>query len=305
MFLFGKNRKNQVCAYDVKDVNTDYRFWFNRLTNICLNMFEWHNLPNNLDGREIELNLILKGYAVLFVKNHKFHCTSDTYLYGENENYDFDKFGYANIVLGSQSNIELNGATNEIIYNCKLHSNIFGVPVDGGLMDYIGHYARLLADVSSTIDNSLVNNRATSFPVAKNDRVKDSIDLFFKKLVKGEYGIISDDSVLEFFQNVPRINGGNRNDLDSLIDTKERIIELFFKGIGVQYRVVKRAIMTENEIDSDSQYLLVSVDDMLKERENSVKRFNEKFNLNVSVTKNPVFEYKGGDDSETEKVQNL
>ena len=63
--------------------------------------------------------------------------------------------------------------------------------------------------------------------------------------------------------------------------------------------------MTENEIDSDSQYLLVSVDDMLKERENSVKRFNEKFNLNVSVTKNPVFEYKGGDDSETEKVQNL
>ena len=48
--------------------------------------------------------------------------------------------------------------------------------------------------------------------------------------------------------------------------------------------------MSEEEVESDEQVLLISLDDMLKSRQEGIKRFNETYGLDVSVKINPKFD---------------
>ncbi len=51
----------------------------------------------------------------------------------------------------------------------------------------------------------------------------------------------------------------------------------------------KKAQMNEEEVESDEQVLLISLDDMLKSRREGIELLNEKLGFNVSVDINKKF----------------
>lgn len=268
--------------YDVADVENGYNYWFNKLLLRCLSIFKYDGLPDSLPQREIELNLLLTGHCVVFVKNGKLY-TNPTSIYGSEDSayYYPTKAIYANPKLKSD-NLTI-GGNCEIIYNNPLQDNIFYLPADGGMLTFIQRYARQLADIESSINIYTVNTRLLSYPTASNDNVKSSIERLLDKVKLGFSGVISDTAIIEQFRNVD-INRSNVKDgINDLLIARDKILEMFYRDIGVKFYNPKKAQVSEEELESNDQLLLISTKDMLDTRREGIERVNNHWGINITV----------------------
>lgn len=286
-----KNRKALNCAmesmYSVNDVTQGYNYWFWKLANICLDIFKYENLPDSLPQREIESNLIFTNHCVIFPKKSEL-VTAVTSIYGYDKYYTPTKYTYAQAVLGSKSNQSIKD--HVIIYNSSLKDNVLNLPCDGSLLTFIQRYARQLADIESTINTYIVNMRLVSLPVATNDSTRASLLKFFDKLALGEREVISDKPIIDSFRNIEITSKITNDTLTDLLQCRDKILEMFYRDIGVKFRNNKRGNMTEKEVESDTQVLLISLDDLLKCRKEGIEDLNTKYGLNVKVSINPRFD---------------
>lgn len=277
--------------YDVSDVNISYNYWFTQLLRFCVGIFQWDNIPDTAEfsARDIELLLLLTGHAYIFMREGKMY-TLDTSIYDFDVNYQPTNFVYANPVIGSRQG-KIDAPYGDIIYNSPLKDNILGLPVDGSLRSFLGHYARQLADISSSINIYAVNSRIVDYPIAKNDSMKKSLINFFNKRKIGQSAIIwQNDEILDAFGSVPRSNRTTPDTLKDMIDAEDRMLEKFYRDIGIKFRLNKQAQINTEEVESDEQLLLISVDDMLKCRKEGIEKINEKLGSNISVKINPKYD---------------
>lgn len=285
--------------YDVADVAEGFTYWSWKLLNICLDIFEYENLPESLPNREIESNLMLTGHCFVFPYKGEL-VTTVTSIYGFDKYYNPTKATYAQAVLGSRSNINIEDYA--IIYNSSLRDNVLNIKSDGSLLTFIQRYARQLADIESTINIYMTNMRLTSIPVATNDNIKGSIRKFFDMLSLGKKEIVVDTPIIESFRQVDITTKHTNDTLTDLLLCRDKILEMFYRDIGVKFRNNKRANMTESEVESDNQVLLISLDDMLKQRERGVAEVNNKYGTNITVSINERFKVKEVVNNDTETV---
>ena len=287
------NRKEMTMIldsmYNANDVELNYKFWFTQLLSITMSMFKWENLPDSISGREIELELQLTGHCVLYYVRDKL-LTSCTNIYGFDDYYQPTNFIYAQPKQGN-GNRAIDSKTATIIYNNILKDNLDGFPIDSSLRSYISYYARQLSDISSTINIYTVNSRITDYPVAKNDKVKASLEKFFDLFRLGKHAIVTTDNelALSVFDVKDKGHNNTSDTLINYIDASDRMLENFYRGIGVKFKNSKRAQVNVEETQADEQVLVVSVADMLRERQKGVKILNNKFGLNVTVDLNDEF----------------
>ena len=61
------SRKRKVGYWESSWLNNrTYQYYYNRLTELAISMFEWQNLPDSVDARFLELSLFATGMAVFF-----------------------------------------------------------------------------------------------------------------------------------------------------------------------------------------------------------------------------------------------
>lgn len=287
--------------YSVADVKTGFNYWFWKLLNICISMFDYIGLPSTLPQREIELNLILTNHCVVFTGKNAELLTASTNIYGFDVYYNPTEAVYANPLL-TYKKLSI-GQNCEIIYNNNLKDNVNYIPSDSSLKSFIYRYSRMLADIESTINIYTVNNRLTSYPVASDDRTANSIKSFFKKLRGGHNAIISDDSIIQQFRNID-INRTNIHDgINDLLMARDKILEMFYRDIGVKMYNPKKAQVTEEEVEVNNQLLLISKEDMLKERKEGVERVNDMFGTSIDVKINDRFNIDFQSNEKTEEVE--
>lgn len=293
-----KMQKDFDSLYDVADVKTGYQYWYFKLINILLDMFTWKNLPEGLSSREIELNLIMTGHAVILPKKDGTLFTPLTSLYGYDEYYQPTHAVFANPVVVQAHQYKI-GEECSVIYNNKLKDSLYYIKSDGGLNTFVKRYARLLADIESTIDIYSVNARLTSFPVANDGNVMESLKLFFKKLALGKRAIISDNSIIEEFRNVD-INRSNIKDgLNDLLIARDKVLEQYFREIGVKMYNSKKAQVTDDEVDANTQLLLISKDDMQVARDEGADMTNDLFGTDMIPELNPKFDIREVENNDT------
>lgn len=299
-----KMQKDFDTLYDVADVKLGYNYWYFKLFNILLDLFEYDNLPQGLPQREIELNLLMTGHAVVLSKKDGGLFTPMTSLYDFDEYYQPTRAVFANPVVKSALSYTI-GKDCEIIYNNKLQDSLYYIKADGGLNTFVKRYARQLADVESTLNIYTVNARLTSYPVANDGNVMESLKLFFKKLTLGKRAIISDNSIIEEFRNVD-INRSNIGDgVNDWLIARDKILEQFYRDLGVKMYNPKKAQVTDDEVESNTQLLLISTDDMLKEREAGIERVNDMFGTNIVVRLNPKYNIEEVDNNDKSQDTNL
>ena len=63
-----KMNKYLKTMYDVSDVRRGYDYWYFKLLDLIMNMFEYRNLPAGISKRDLELNLIITGHATIIAK---------------------------------------------------------------------------------------------------------------------------------------------------------------------------------------------------------------------------------------------
>ena len=280
------SQKNIDRIYKVNDVTVGFRYWFWKLFNLLQEMFVYQGLPDTLPAREIEINLLLTGHCIIF--DHDFDIiTANTNIFGYDLYYRPTKATYANPEIDSDT-LTI-GDDCEIIYNNSLMDNVSYIPCDASLNTFIARYARQLADIEATINIDMVNNRIVSFPVASNVGVMQSLISFFKKWRNGESSIITDDNIIQEFRNVDIAAKQTKNGINDWLIARDKILEQFFREIGVKMYQPKKAQVSEDEVTANNQLLLISHDDMLKCRQEGIKRVNDHYGLNITVSLNDKF----------------
>lgn len=290
------NNVNQL--YDVASVPSGFDYWFNKILNLVSNMIIYENTPDTLPSRELEYQAILTNHASVFeVKNNLY--TTYTTLYNFDAYYNPTNFNYAQPVLGSGTRTI--GKDGEVIYFSSLKNNYMGIQSDGGLQTFISRYARLLADIDSTIDIYIINNRATEFPVASDSKTIESIRRFFNRLKVGTTDIISDDSIIENFRTIQRTRMGSQDSLNDLLNAKKLILSNLYSDLGIKTTSNKRAQMQLEEVESDEQLLLINQDDILTSHQIGVDKVNKLFGTNIKVKLNPKYDRKNFTDTINER----
>lgn len=286
--------------YDVSNVKVGFRYWFFKLLNITLDLFVYDNLPEELPQREIELNLQLTGHATVLQDNNNKLWTPVTCIYGVDRYFAPDKAVFGNPVIVDGKTYDI-GKTCEVIYNNSLHDNILYVKSDGGLMTFIMRYARQLSDIESTINIYAVNSRLTSIPVTDDQNVTQSIKAFFKKLAFGERAIVTDNNIIENFRNVDVNRHDIKDGVNDWLIARDKILEQFYRDIGLKMYNPKKAQVSVDEVEANTQILLISTDDMLNERKIGVEKVNDMFGTSITVKLNPKYEIER---SEADEEQN-
>lgn len=286
--------------YDVSDVKLGFDYWYFKLFNVLLDIFEYDNIPSGISQRELELNLMMTGHAVVLPKKDGTLFTPLTSLFGYDEYYQPTTAVFANPVVTTAKEYKI-GTDCEVIYNNKLKDSLYYIHADSGLATFVSRYARQLADVESTLNIYAVNSRLTSYPVTTDGSVTESLKAFFKNLVMGKRAIITDDTIIEKFRNVDINRAAIRDGINEWLIARDKILEQFYRDLGVQMYNPKKAQVTDDEVESNTQLLLISTDDMLRERKEGIDRVNNMFGTSISVSINPLYKttnFTGGDTNE-------
>lgn len=297
-----KMNKYLKTMYDVSDVRRGYDYWYFKLLDLLINMFEYRNLPAGISKRDLELNLLITGHATIIAKKDGTMFTPLTSLYGYDEYYQPTKAVFANPVVITSKEYTI-GEDCTVVYNNSLQDSIFYVKADSGLNTFIQRYARQLADIESTINIYTVNSRLTSIPVSNDNAVMESLKSFFKNLTIGKRAIVSDSSIIENFRNVDINRTGIKDGVNDWLIARDKILEQFYRDLGIRMTNQKKAQVNTDEVESNDQLLLISSDDMLKARKKGYEETNNMFGTNIEVRLNPLYDIKnveGGNENETQ-----
>lgn len=292
-----KMKKFMDTLYDVSNVKDGYNYWYFKLLNLVINMFEYDNLPTGIKRRDLEINLIMTGHAVIVAKNDGSLFTPLTNVFGFDEYYQPVWATWANPVVVTAKKYTI-GKDCEIIYNNSLQDSIYYIKADSGLSTFVGRYARQLADVEATANIYSVNSRLVSIPVSNDNSVIESLKAFFTNLSFGKRAIVTDSNIIENFRNVDINRTGIKDGINDWLIARDKILEQFFRDLGIRMNNQKKAQVNSEEVESNDQLLLISADDMLKTRQEGLENVNNMFGTNITVKLNPLYNIKnveGGD----------
>ena len=280
--------------YDVADVMSGFDFWFWKIVNLLLQMFDWEGLPEDIPAREIELNLLLTGHCVILVDDEGRLYAPPTSIYGQDRYYQPTNAVFASPTVSGQNTYTI-GKDCVCIYNSSLKESVWYIRSDNGLLSFIKRYARMLADIESTINIYTVNQRLTAVPVTEDQNVAQSIKAFFRKLIQGKREIITDNNLIESFRNVDIISKTTLKDgVNDWLIARDKVFEQMYRDLGVRMYQPKKAQVTESELESNDQVLLIALDDLDKARKKGAEELNQmfgaRFGFEASVSLNDKFD---------------
>ena len=292
--------KSLSTLYPVNNVAKGYKYWIRTLTEKCFGMFVYTGLPDTLPDYEIERRLIQTGYCAVFKAKQESYVQGLVTSYGGLSGIDYyykpTKFVYAQPVLGS-ANLEIHKDV-VIIYNSQVD-----ILDTSGLLSLIQRYARMLADIDSSINIYTVNTRAMTINVANNQKTATAMDEVMKKLRAGDYSTMNEASILENIRTLATAPNTN-NVLTELLVTRESMLRAFYREIGVKSAIQKKERMITDEVESDNQMLLINQADMLNFRKIGIEEINKVFGTTITVSIAPEYQPITETDTKAEKENN-
>ena len=251
-------------------------FWynFNRLKLKAISMFEWINLPDEIDERYLELMLCQNGYVCFF----KDQLVPDVDTYFALQCTLGGRFNVYNIptvyqiYTASGYNTRRTAEDSVIIYNNLLHSPT--VPL-------LMYHAYNIANVERTIEINLNQlKRPYIFLVPENQRFT------FTKLVndiKNNQDVIIGNKDLNL-DNLNPVNTITPNNTLDLYTLKKRYYNEALTDMGINnLNVDKKERLVSDEVSSNDEDVLINRNSMLYARKIACKQINDMFGLNIDV----------------------
>lgn len=284
----------------VCDVDFNFKTYFNLLLNKVIRMFEWENLPDTIDPRFLETQLLLAGKACFFKDNDKFYCLNGNWGGEPNVYYYPTIWTVSNPILGSrQLKVRQKDGTDDItgldgIVIGNSDSDLISETKTGGLYNLIYQTAGLLADNISSLNVAQINGRVSVLYTADSEAQALTGEKVLQDIYSGKPYKILEQNILEKIGTTPIAASGTNNTLMSLIEAHRSILQDFYNEIGIGYQGnSKRERVNTAEIGLMRGCLDCSLEGMLKCRQEAVEKINELFGLSISVKINPEIYYEG------------
>ena len=263
--------------------NGTYMQYFNRLTELSVSMFEWLNVPDEIDVRFLELTLFQDGKAVFFKDEDM-----DEYLALKCAvNGGFNVYG---IPVNRRAYSPTNGYQKQltendsvIIWNNYLHKK--------SILE-VKNFARRLYNLDRIID---VNANAQKTPVlvlAEPEQRLTMLNLY--KEMDGNAPVIFGDKNLDL-QNIRAINTEAPYIADKLYQLKTQIWNEALTYLGISNtNITKKERMITDEVVRNMGGVIASRYSRLDSRRKAVEEINKMFGLNIEV--NYKEDYREADD---------
>lgn len=266
--------------YDFRDKPRAMMNYIIRMLNRTTQIFQYDGLPETIPAYMLESLLQRNGYAG-FAK-----VKGDLYAFRGGLGGEPDVYYRPTIFTVSNPALDFSKQL-EIDKDCiivKNDSNLMG------LLDMFRKYATALVENEISFDKASKNLRATFLISAQDDDTKDAADLFLEGIESGESATIGETAFLEGLKVQPLQNAGANRILSELIEYHQYLKASWFNELGLNANYnMKRESLTTAESDMNFDALLPLIDDMLQCRQDGIKKVNEMFDTNISVSLNSAW----------------
>lgn len=261
--------------------NMTFSYYYYKLMLVARSLFEWENLPNNMDERWIEKYLFTSGKCIFYkdptmgfmvaglAQQGSINCYGDpTSVWPVAENYTYN---------GEKL---VNGENCYVIRNNDLMLPNFPI---------IRHYAYKLCNIDRAIDT---NVEAVKTPIIVRCSEKQKLSL--------------KNAINQRKDNEPVIWSSDLSDINEMVDTlttnapivfpqlqtqKHMILNEVFTDLGINNaNMDKRERMVANEVEANNEQVKACEDVMLKARQQACKEINRIFGTNISVKRRKLDE---------------
>lgn len=260
-------------------------YYMANMFNRTLMMFEWKNLPDNMDSFDMEKFTQLKGFT-LFIYDEK---DGSRYYVLEGSKYDNISWNYE-ATKSLIVNPALKGLEQkyEIGKNCVLIRNDY---VCVGLYPIIEKNSIDIANTDVSIRYAQFNTRFKTLFTASDDNDKDSVDGIIENIWNGlkPAAVVTNDLYKKSIEGIQYSHSQN-TDIKDLIELKQYQLAQFFieLGINANYNMKKESVSAD-EFRMNDDALMPLIDQMLACRKMACKQINKIFGLNVDVELNSAW----------------
>lgn len=246
--------------------------YVNRLMDLALSVFKWYNLPDFIDPRYIELNLVNKGAALFFQDDvmQMFLCTACT-LEGPFDVYNTPINRMAFAANGYQR--RLNNGNSVIIYNNYTRTN---------MINSIVNYAYSLYLCDRVIDINVSRQKTPNIILTSENQLLSLKNMFMQ--IDENAPIIFTDKNNGLLDALKNIDITAPFVADKIFQLKRKIWGEAMNFIGLTANTEEKAEkLVTQELDNYNQNTYAQRFSRLAARQDACERINAMFNLDVSV----------------------
>lgn len=240
-------------------------------------MFVYEGLPDTIPAHILEQFLQINGNCVFAEINDKYYVVVGGKGGEINEYYEETVYTVANPVLGSFNFTIHSGEKNDCVL---IKNDTFEV----GLIPLLNKYSSLIADNEITMRMADINLRMFNILSASDDDTAESAKEYLNQIEEGKQGVIGEEAFFDGIKLNPGASAGSANYLTQLIEYHNFLRSNCFNELGLQSNNnMKRERLNSDEVNANVFTFLPLIDDMLLNRQEALKKINEKYGLNISV----------------------
>ena len=269
------------------NVNNHIKYMLNR----SINMFKYHNLPDTLPAKELELLLQCHGYAVI--------CKINDNLYAVNAGLggECDVYGNPTQAIVTVPYLNYN-ATLNIDTDCIVMNND---TMQTGLIPMYQKYCTLLNENEITMLLVTINKRIQNFISANDDSTVQSARKFLENVYAGKVGVIAEQRLFDSLK-IANVGTNAGINLKDLFEYEQYLKASLYNEIGLSANFnMKRERLTKAEVECNTDNLYPLPDEMLSSRREAIAKINEMFGTDITVEFNSSWDYRvlGGESIDT------
>ena len=255
-----------------------------------LSMFDYSGLPVTLPSVEIEKQLQKSGYTFITEVNDRL------YAFQGGLGGDLNVYGEPTKITVSSPALNFS-ETLDIISDGVLIKND---DMQMGVYPLYEKYNSLLIENEVTLFLTSYNTRIQQLISAGDDSTKESAELYLKKIVDGELGIIAENRLFEGV-NAQSALSSNANTTTQLIELNQYLKATLYNEVGLNANFnMKRERLNSSEVDMNTDNLHPLIDNMLINRQQGIAKLNEMYGLEGAVQFGSIWKVRNDEVATTE-----
>lgn len=258
-----------------------YYYYYNRLVNLALSQFEWHDLPPGVDAWYLEKTLLFNGRAAIYNPAGTDIWLGTGYVFRNTKYGVFDVYGYPRDIWGIPDGaytvnpqIDVTPGKFKVIYDNRTPDHISLVPM-------MQLYAKLMWEIHDAF-RSNVEHQLTPWLVVAPQTMKTTIQNFFnrflghQRVIQLTKGLKPED--IKTFDDRANFYG------NEMLDCLKRTWQEALAMLGITGETSKRGVYTNgDELTMLRQEDIISLNSRLLNRVEACNYLNERFGFNMSV----------------------
>ena len=269
-----KTNKKQAQMYQITNKRESLTDYANSIFNRTLSMFEYKNLPDTLPQAELEKQLQVSGYAVIFKYNNQLYSSCASLTGQDKSPYNQPTQAIINIpALNFNQTLTINKDC-VLIKNDDLQVGLLPSILKHGTLAIENEITMLLADYNARIQ-TLIS--------AGTDQTIQDAQKYINQIVDGNLSIIGENA---FYQDLKTHNPSqnSKETFQDLIAYAQFIKSDLYNELGLSsLNNMKKERLITSEVDSESDQIYPYVDNMLRNRKDGINMVNKLFNGKIQV----------------------